>query len=68
MLSHDDIALTPEEAGRIVGRSPMALAILRTRGGGPVYAKRGRTVRYLRSDLLRWLEEGRRSSTAGEAA
>ncbi len=40
------------------------LRTLRVRGGGPPYVKRGRSVRYLKSDLDKWLESLKVRNTA----
>lgn len=51
------------EAAVIIGFSVQSLrnwrGDSRRRGAGPPYIKRGRSVRYLLSDLLAWMEEGR---------
>lgn len=57
-------AVDPAEASHIVGRTEGALAVLRSRGGGPVYIKIGRNVRYQRRALLSWLRENRHCHTA----
>lgn len=36
------------------------LATLKTRGGGPPFIKRGSKVLYKRTDLIAWLEAGRK--------
>lgn len=52
-------------AAAIVGLSYKTLNSMRTRGGGPRYAKLGRRVVYRVADLQAWIAERVRSSTAG---
>ncbi len=44
--------------------------LLVTRGGGPIFIKRGKKVLYTRRALFEWLQAGRRTSTSdpGEEA
>lgn len=56
--------LNTDDAARAVGLSPQTLAILRVEGGGPKYVKLGRSVRYDPADLVAWIEENKRASTA----
>lgn len=70
-----DQAVTSAEVSQMTGSSVAALAMLRSRGGGPVFVKlpykgpdklgrdRGR-VRYLRGDVLEWLHARRCRNTA----
>lgn len=44
--------------------SHRTLEAWRLRGGGPIYIKVGRAVRYRRSDLEAWLDARRRNSTS----
>lgn len=55
--------LTPEELADELGMTVEALAQWRYRGQGPVFVKEGRFVRYLRSDVERWLIESRHDRT-----
>lgn len=55
--------LTTPMAASYLGLSPATLETMRTRGGGPVFAKLGRRVVYQREDLDSWVEERRRKST-----
>jgi excisionase family DNA binding protein len=48
---------TPEEAAEYLRSSPSTLAKLRLYGGGPVFTRIGRVIRYRRSDLDRWMSE-----------
>ncbi len=68
-------ALTPVEVSRVTGLSVAALAMMRSRGGGPAFVKlpikcvdkRGRNrggVRYLRRDVIEWLYVRRVRNTA----
>ena len=52
------------EAERLTGRPKATLETLRTRGGGPVYFKQGRVVRYRRRDLLEWATSDMHRSTS----
>ena len=56
--------LTPKEAAGFLRLSGSFLAKARMRGDGPRYRKLGRSVRYLRADLLLWLKAGAKTSTA----
>lgn len=47
--------LVPEEAGAVLGLTVQRLADLRSLGGGPAFARVGRTIRYRRADLDGWL-------------
>ncbi len=57
--------LDVRRASHIVGLSPATLNTLRSRGGGPLYAKVGRRVVYRVKDLRAWRDARLRSSTAG---
>lgn len=57
-------ALTTPAAADYLGLSPATLETMRTRGGGPVFAKLGARVVYKREDLDQWMENRRRSSTS----
>ncbi len=50
-------------AADYLGLSPATLETLRTRGGGPAFAKLGRRVVYARQDLDRWINERKHAST-----
>ena len=54
---------TPGASG-ITGVPVPSLETMRTRGGGPVFIKRGKKVTYTRRALLEWLEAGKRTSTS----
>jgi predicted DNA-binding transcriptional regulator AlpA len=51
-------------AARLTGLSISTLNKLRLTGGGPRYAKLGRTVVYDPLDLADWVEAKKRSSTS----
>ena len=58
-------ALFPAEVAYLSGLSIRTLEALRLKGGGPVYLALGRrAVRYLRRDVLEWIEARRRQSTS----
>lgn len=62
-LSTED-ALDPRDAGTFLGGSkkPLptgTLANWRSRGEGPAYIRIGHSIRYLKSDLIAFLEENR---------
>lgn len=56
--------LRTPEAAALLRLSPRTLEKHRTTGTGPVYLKVGGTILYREADLLTWVENGRRSSTA----
>lgn len=60
--------LTPAEAAVHVGLSIQTLANFRTIGGGPVYFKLSRFVRYDEADLNDWMRRRRFTSTSQERA
>ena len=53
-----------ERAAQLLGLSPRTMESWRLVGGGPVYIKVGRRVRYRRSDLEAWLDARQRTSTS----
>lgn len=70
-MDTDKLLLTAEMARMVRVRAGTARA-WRSRGGGPPYSRlttgrRGRAV-YRLSDVLRWLEERKATSTSDEAA
>jgi hypothetical protein len=58
-----DDALDTNAAARFLGCSTSKLNKARVNGGGPVFIKDGRSVRYLRRDLRVYREARRRTST-----
>lgn len=55
---------TTEEAAHYLRLSRQTLELLRLHGGGPRYAKLGRSVRYRRAALDEWLAANEQSHTA----
>lgn len=55
---------TPEEAAEYLRSSPSTLAKLRLYGGGPVFTRIGRVIRYRRSDLDHWMSSKLTRSTS----
>jgi hypothetical protein len=62
-LKHDT-----KSAAAYLGLAPNTLEKLRTYGGGPQFLKFGSRVLYEQSDLDKWIEDHRRTSTADAAA
>lgn len=63
-MDQTDRLIPPRLAAPILGKTPRALAIDRTRGKGPAFVKVGRSVYYSLADLDRFLVElPRRRST-----
>ena len=60
--------LSVQEAAARVGLSKSSLNKLRVYGGGPVFLKLGRSVRYDPYDLDSWLASHRRNSTSEQAS
>ncbi|WP_034314116.1 helix-turn-helix domain-containing protein [Microbacterium sp. B19] len=52
----DAILLTTEAAAARLGLSPHTLRIWRSAGEGPCFVRRGKLVRYRRSDLEVWVD------------
>ncbi|GKR19047.1 helix-turn-helix domain-containing protein [Pseudomonas aeruginosa] len=55
---------TTEEAAHYLRLSRQTLELLRLQGGGPRYAKLGRSVRYRRAALDEWLAANEQNHTA----
>jgi hypothetical protein len=65
----DEELLTPKEAAKFLKMSTSFLAKKRRPGGGgPAYSKVGRSIRYSKAALLRWLKSGECSPTTIENA
>ncbi|HEQ59998.1 MAG TPA: DNA-binding protein [Firmicutes bacterium] len=62
-LKHREV-FTTEEAADYLKVSRQLLELLRVKGGGPRYAKLGRSVRYRRVALDEWLEANEQNHTA----
>ena len=58
--------LTTREAAQYLKCSYQRLEGLRTHGGGPLFAKEGRSVRYRRSDLDAYRAARMRKNTVGD--
>jgi len=56
--------LTQSEAARVLRLSERTLERLRLQGGGPLYVKAGRAVRYRETDLEAWIDARVVSSTS----
>ena len=54
-----------KEAAELLGVEPCTLEAWRCRGGGPVFLKMGRAVRYRDDDLTRFMESRLRKNTGG---
>lgn len=59
--------LSTAAAAHLLGVAPATLETLRSRGGGPVFEKLGRTVRYRRCDLLSHKLAATRRNSCGAA-
>lgn len=53
-----------KEAAALLDLSKSTLDKMRVYGGGPRYAKLGRSVKYAKADLAAWIAEGTRASTS----
>lgn len=60
----DSDVFNTREAATLVGLSIPTLNKLRVYGGGPIFLKLGRAVRYRRSDLESWLAARVRHNTS----
>ena len=58
---------TQVEAARLLRLSERTLERLRLQGGGPLYVKAGRAVRYRETDLEAWIAARVVNSTSEEA-
>ena len=57
-LSQSDYLLTDEEAAKILGVTPGTLQVWRSTGRYKLpFVKVGRNVRYVRSNLIDWIQE-----------
>ena len=70
MTEHDDTAedsgpfYTTKEAARFLKLQPNTLEKMRVYGGGPIYRKHGRHVRYHIDDLNAWSDLRKKDSTS----
>jgi hypothetical protein len=58
-----DAALNESQAAELLGVSVRTLQAWRLRGGGPIYVKMGRLVRYSRRALVQFQNVNSRAST-----
>ena len=56
--------LTVDEAAQRLSISASYLNKLRCFGGGPIFVRLGKAVRYLPSDLDAWITENKRTNTS----
>lgn len=63
-----DRLMNESDAAGYLGVTSGMLRGLRVRGGGPVFAKVGRLVRYRLSSLDAWVKENERRSTSDRGA
>ena len=57
--------LKTKEVAEILGVAKQTVEYWRWRGGGPVYIKFGRAVRYRMSDIKAFIEAGVKANTGG---
>jgi len=62
-MTPTDELINEYEAARLRGQSVRTLQAERVKGGGCPFVKLGRSVRYRRSDILRYIEQRIVSST-----
>jgi predicted DNA-binding transcriptional regulator AlpA len=60
--------LTTGEAAEHTKLSESLLEKARCNGSGPPYSKKGKSVRYLKSDVDAWMAAGKRNSTCRAVA
>jgi hypothetical protein len=58
-MEQQDRFVNDVEAAKILAASPQTLRNWRHLGRGPAYAKKGRMVRYMVADLLKFMNSGR---------
>ena len=56
--------LTTAEAAEILGKAAATLCKWRVSGGGPAYIKVEGTIRYAESDIAKYIESNRTTSTS----
>ena len=59
-----DALLTEAQTANLLSISMRTLQAWRVRGGGPVFIRAGRAIRYRRRDLTLWIEANAASSTS----
>ncbi len=60
----DEVYLTEPEAAQLSGFSPAWFRRMRWSGGGPIFVRVGRSIRYPKIKLLSWLAEREVTSTS----
>lgn len=63
-----DALLTEAQAADFLSISMRTLQAWRVRGGGPVFVRAGRAIRYRRRDLLDWINANTATSTSAAEA
>ena len=56
--------MTEKDVANLICITPRALQNWRLRGGGPEYVKIGRSVRYQRRDVMKFIADRKRKHTA----
>lgn len=64
----DMVYMNQDQVAEFLGISPRTLEDWRYKGGGPPYRKIGRCVRYLRSQVIEWVESNEREHTSQAGA
>jgi hypothetical protein len=63
-LAGEDGLLDPKAAAAYLGLAVLSLADMRCKGGGPIFTRAGRLIRYRKSWLDAWLESRACASTS----
>ncbi len=66
ILYDPDALLGESETAQMLSVSTRTLQAWRLKGGGPVFVRCGRAVRYRRRDLISWMDANAVSSTSQE--
>ncbi len=64
ILYDPDALLCESETAQMLSVSPRTLQAWRLKGGGPMFVRCGRAVRYRRRDLISWMDANAVSSTS----
>jgi excisionase family DNA binding protein len=62
----DDL-LTTDQLAALCGLSPRTLEKLRVTGGGPIFIRLGRAIRYRREDIEAWIRGHSRRNTSEDS-